>query len=113
NRANGTPTWSQLSLSGAAPGPRIFHSAVYDPASNRMIVFGGNNCFTAGAQFYNDVWVLSNANGLGGAPAWTQLSPAGAPPSPREHLSAVYDPTNNIMIIFGGVDTDNDVFNDV
>jgi hypothetical protein len=34
-----------------------------------MIVFGGANCFTAA---YNDIWILSNANGLGGVPAWTQ-----------------------------------------
>ena len=113
NHANGvagTPAWLSVAAAGTAPHVRASHAAVYDPGSNRMIIFGGNDCSSG---FFNDVWVLSNANGLGGTPTWTQLSPAGAPPSPREHLSAVYDPTNNIMIIFGGVDSDNDVFNDV
>jgi hypothetical protein len=77
-----------------------------------MIVFGGNNCFTQGAQFYNDVWILTNANGLGGTPAWTQLSPSGGPPAARENHTAVYDPASNRMIIFGGGSTSglNDVW---
>ena len=117
NRVNGTPTWSQLNPSGTAPVPRIFHTAVYDQASNRMVVFGGNNCFSAGAQFYNDVWVLSNANGLGGTPTWSQLSPAGVSPPARENLSAVYDAGSNRMIVFGGysfvVPGNNFFYNDV
>src|SRR6266849_3211159 len=98
NGVSGTPTWSQLAPSGAAPGPRWVSSAVYDPVSNRMTVFGGNNCFSG---FYNDVWVLSNANGLGGTPAWTQLAPAGTPPSPSGYHTAVYDSGSNRMIVFG------------
>jgi hypothetical protein len=99
NGTAGTPAWSSLTPSGSAPPVRWSHAAVYDPGSNRMIVFGGNGCFEAD---YNDVWVLTNANGLGGTPTWTQLSPAGTPPSQRAYMPAVYDPTNNIMIVFGG-----------
>ena len=80
NSAGGSPTWTELTPTGGSPPVRIDHTAVYDPGSNRMIVFGGNNCFTAGS-YYNDVWVLTNANGLGGAPVWTQLTPAGGPPA--------------------------------
>ncbi len=98
NSVGGTPTWTQLSPSGAAPAGRFVSSAVYDATSNRMTVFGGNDCFSG---FYNDVWVLSNANGLGGSPAWTQLTPAGTPPSPSGYHSAVYDPGSNRMILFG------------
>ena len=68
NSAAGSPAWTQLLPTGGPPIPRIFHTAVYDPGSNRMIVFGGNNCFTAGAAYYNDVWVLTNSNGSGGTP---------------------------------------------
>ena len=99
NGVAGTPSWTRITATGVAPAPRWVHTAVYDPNTNRMIVFGGNDCFSG---FYNDVWVLSNANGLGGTPACTQLAPAGAAPSPRGYLSAVYDPTNNIMVLFGG-----------
>lgn len=98
----GTPIWTQLAPSGSSPAPRLVHTAVYDPTTNSMIIFGGDNCFST---FFNDVWVLSNANGLGGTPAWTQLAPTGTAPSPREYSSAVYDFTNNRMIVFAGSDT--------
>jgi Kelch motif protein/galactose oxidase-like protein len=100
----GTSAWAQLNPLGAPPSPRDGHSAVYDVTTNRMIVFGGNNgC----PPLFNDVWVLSNANGLGGTPAWTQLAVTGTPPSPRKAQSAVYDPNTNRMIIFGGADQSN------
>jgi hypothetical protein len=98
----GTPTWIQLIPSGPAPSPRGWHSAVYDEAHDRMIVFGGNpnigNCF----GLTNDVWVLANASGQAGTLAWTQLLPSGGPPAARGLHSAVYDPANNRMIIFAG-----------
>jgi uncharacterized protein (TIGR03437 family) len=107
NSASGTPAWAPLIPTGSPPAPRIFHQAVYDPGSNRMIVFGGNNCFNVGPDlpgvFYNDVWVLTNANGLDVTPpAWLQLSPTGPLPTAREHASAVYDAASNTMIIFSG-----------
>ncbi len=89
------PTWTQLAT---GPAARAGASAIYDSFSNRMIVFGGR-CNTT---LYNDVWVLSNANGSGGTPAWTQLTPSGTAPSSRGYDSAVYDPNTNSMIIFGG-----------
>jgi hypothetical protein len=55
----GTPSWTQLSITGASPGPRSDNSAVYDQANNRLTIFGGNNP----TLVYNDVWVLTNANG--------------------------------------------------
>jgi len=94
----GSATWSQLSPSGASPEPRWGHNAVYDSANNRLIVFGGANS----SQTFSDVWSLNNANGLGGTPTWTQLSPGGAAPKGVYASSAVYDSVNNIMTVFGG-----------
>ncbi len=94
----GSPSWTQLSPSGTPPTPRSDHTAVYDPANNRMIVFGGNTA----TQTFSDVWVLTNANGLGGTPAWVQLAPAGKAAAGVESASAIYDPANNIMTVFGG-----------
>jgi hypothetical protein len=107
---NGTPGWTQLTPAGTPPSARALHNAVYDPASNNMIVFGGADC--PGETFYNDVWILSHANGLGGTPAWTQLSPTGTPPAAREGASAVYDPVSNELILFGGAGA-SPKFNDV
>ena len=77
---------------------RVSHSAVYDAANNRMIVFGGA---AADGQF-NDVWVLMNANGLGGTPTWSRLSPAGALPTARNGHSAAFDGATGQMLVFGG-----------
>jgi hypothetical protein len=96
----GIPVWTQLSPSGTPPAPRCCQTAVYDAANNRMIVFGGLG--SDGEQLFSDLWVLTNANGLGGTPAWIQLTPTGTLTADVELSSAVYDPVNNIMTLFGG-----------
>jgi len=96
----GTPSWTALSPTGGPPPGRSSTSAVYDPNTNRLIVFAGFNF-----SLLNDVWVLDHANGLGGTPNWTELSPTGGPPTPRTEHTAVYDPTTNGMIVFGGDDS--------
>ena len=109
NGGSGTPSWIALITSGTAPNPRIYSGGVYDPNSNSLIVFGGSDC---SGGFFNDVWVLSNANGEGGSSAWTQLTPSGTPPPARESGSAVYDSINNILMIYGG-DAGGSPFGDV
>jgi hypothetical protein len=98
----GAPSWTKLTPSGGPPAARANHTGVYDPATNRMIVYGGDDAANPTPNVFGDVWVLSNANGLGGAPAWTPLSPTGGPPSLRTGHDAVYDAAGNRMIVFGG-----------
>ncbi|MBP8137411.1 MAG: T9SS type A sorting domain-containing protein, partial [Candidatus Eisenbacteria bacterium] len=93
------PAWAQLSPTGTPPPARTHARAVYDAATNRMIVTGGDDGVAASAAF-SDTWVLTNANGLGGTPAWSQLSP-GASPAVTGH-GAAYDAANNRLIVFGG-----------
>ena len=104
--AHGPPSWVQLSPAGSLPPARSDHSAVYDQAHNRMIIAGGYGP----AGNLNDVWVLTNANGLGGTPTWMQLSPAGGPPSATGLRAVAYDPTSNTMIVFGGTNCCNYVY---
>jgi hypothetical protein len=99
NGASGAPSWLEMSPKGTLPTARIHSTAVYDPTTNSMIVFGGNNC---AKSYFNDVWVLSNANGEGGTPAWKKLVPSGTLPSVRESAAMIYDSVNNVMTIFGG-----------
>lgn len=96
----GTPSWTQLFASGApgSPPPRIQHTAVYDVANNRMIIFGG---FSFGLAEFSDVWVLANADGTGGTPVWTQLAPSGSTPARTNH-GAIYDAASNRMVVFLG-----------
>ncbi len=94
-------TWTELSPAGTPPAARHNQTTVFDPGSNRMIVFGGRSI--SGTMF-NDVWVLTNANGLGGTPQWIQLAPAtpSGAPTPRWVHGAGYNAANNTMIVFGG-----------
>src|SRR5262249_26466132 len=59
----GAPLWSLLPVSGLAPPGRDSGASVYDPGSNRLIIFGGE-CGQSAS--FNDVWVLVNANGVNG-----------------------------------------------
>ena len=101
----GLPTWQQVIPNAPAglPATRQAHSAVYDPATNRLIIFGGGQ--TGGGAFavlFQDVWVLTFANNVGGTPQWIPLAPSGGPPAPREGHAAVYNQATNEMFLFGG-----------
>jgi hypothetical protein len=105
----GTPAWTQLAPSGTPPNARRYHSAIYDPVRDRMVVFGG---YGGSNSNRNDVWALS----LAGTPAWTQLTASGTPPGARYGHSATYDPVNDRMVVFGGIfvgSVDVHYFNDV
>ena len=69
-----------------------------------MFVYAGLT-WNQGSQDYTthgDLWQLSNANGLGGTPAWTKLAPSGVPLEPNGNPNMVFDNSNNRLIIFGG-----------
>jgi hypothetical protein len=93
---SGTPTWTRVTPSGGSPVARQAHSAVYDPVSDAMIVFGGLN----GSVWRNDVWRLS----LRGPMKWTNITPpaSGEQPSPRADHVAVLDPVQHRMYVYGG-----------
>lgn len=90
----GSGSWSELSTVGEAPH-RQSHTAIYDDARERMVIFGGIY-----NSYYNDTWTLS----LSGTPTWTEMNPAGTLPSERLWHSAVFDPVRDRMIVFGGLD---------
>jgi hypothetical protein len=107
NGLGGTAQWINLIANGAAGSPpaRSGHSAAYDSVNNIMIIFGGCSGFCIPAL--NDTWTLSNANGLGGTPVWTELMPtfgAGNGPAARTNSAAGYDQSNNRLLIYSGQD---------
>lgn len=79
------------------PQPRDSHTAVYNPTTDKMIVFGGKNQATT----FQDLWILSDASGALGNPEWTLLGPS-VPPDRRASHTAVYDKQTNKMIVFAG-----------
>jgi RHS repeat-associated protein len=109
NGLTGTPQWVQLSPSGSSSPPRAGYAHTYDPGSNRFVIFGGYNA----TGLLNDVWVLTNANGIGGQSQWLPITAGGTAPSARRYLSGVYDPGTNRLMIFGGMGLGNGFLNDV
>jgi hypothetical protein len=91
--------WTALTPSGTAPSARMHHTAIYDPASERIIIFGGDN----GTSALNDAWALDLTGG--GSGAWVALAPSGTPPSARYTHSAIYDTPHRRMIVYGGEDS--------
>jgi hypothetical protein len=99
NTQNISHTWLSVSPSGTLPGVRALQASAYDGNTNTLMIFGGYNC---ASTYYNDVWILSDANDESGQPAWNQLQPMGTPPSARESSTAIYDPTTNSLVVYGG-----------
>lgn len=95
----GTPAWSQINLP-FGPSARVLHSAIYDEAHDRMVVFGGSS----GAAVSSEVWALRFTGA--GAPNWASLGSATIGMSLiglSEH-TAIYDPIGQRMLVFGGGD---------
>jgi RHS repeat-associated protein len=101
----GTPEWEQLPLDDPPP-PRRDAAGVYDRLSNRLFVVGGRH---GEDEVLGDAWVLTHANGLGGAPQWSQLSPRGEAPAARAGARAVYDAAAARLLIFGGTTAGRDL----
>lgn len=97
-----TLTWTPISPAGP-PSARIGHTAIFDAANQRMIVFGGTDI--AGPS--SEVWELT----LGGTPAWNLLTTSGT--LTRDSHVAIYDGVNQRMLVFGGADAIGAPQNDV
>src|SRR3989344_4625105 len=87
---------------------------IYDTNRDRYIIFGGlGGTNTLNNIYFNDVWELkASAVGATGVYTLTKLNPTGTKPAARWLHAAVYDATNDRMIVFGGDDGSN-FFNDV
>ncbi|MGH7731875.1 MAG: Kelch repeat-containing protein [Candidatus Eiseniibacteriota bacterium] len=94
------PTWAPLAIDGPSPGERHSPQWGYDPARQRLIIFGGYGHHYPGGpnEYLNDVWELS----LDGTPTWTELHPTGTPPEGRLAGASVYDPLRQRFVGFGG-----------
>ena len=93
--------WKEIQAEGAMPLNRFGHSAVV--YQNSMFIFGGWN----GHDTMNDIFQYSFLSNY-----WYEIHrPGGTPPQPRYRHSTVICGSN--LYIFGGVDTNQQRFNDV
>lgn len=92
-------TWIKLAVT-AGPAPRAEAGAVYDAARNQLFVHGGHDCV---APIHDDLWVLSNANGIGRS-EWRKVSTSRREPSPgaRRNHTLAYDHIADLLILYGG-----------
>jgi RHS repeat-associated protein len=93
--AGGSASWEQIQAP-AGPGARQHARAVFDQATDRLVVVGGclNSCDAA----FSDVWALGDAST--GTPSWQALPPL---PQPRGAHAMAFDETNGRIFVFGGV----------
>ncbi len=91
---DGTPTWNQVTPDGESPQARFFHIAAYDPAAQRLVVFGGG----ANGSAYKDAFGLTLPLD-GSAPAWHTVSPTTAITA-RDQVTVALD--DGVLTAFGG-----------
>jgi len=84
-------TWINVTPAQGNPLERCLHSASYDSANHRMIMYGGQNTGPLG-----DIWAFDLAQNT-----WTELTPPNSPPG-RFFAANIYDALNRRAIIFGG-----------
>jgi hypothetical protein len=89
-----TNTWTAIESTGG-PSYRGYHTMVYHPGTDRIILFGGHS--QGDVNFSDETWAYDyNSN------TWTQLTPATHPSGRRLH-SMVYDEAADKMVLFGGI----------
>ncbi len=92
-------TWVDLQPTGDI-SPYHFFDMVYDPAIDRILLFGGTRLVDGVWTTQNDTWAFDyNTN------TWTDRQPA-VSPSPRAYHSMAYDAKTDQIISFGGILSD-------
>jgi len=86
-----TMNWTQMHPNNS-PSGRYGHKMVFDPVTNKIILFGGS----AGTNYLADTWTYDYVTNN-----WTAVTPTNSPSARRYH-TMVYDSTNNIVLMHGG-----------
>jgi hypothetical protein len=83
-------TWHEIIVEGEKPGARNIAQMVFDPAKERVLLFGGGE-----DSFLSDLWSWDGMK-------WSQVARSGAPA--RSGPGGAYDPGRNRLVAFGGVE---------
>ncbi|MBI2689833.1 MAG: hypothetical protein HYX27_26300 [Acidobacteria bacterium] len=84
--------FATLPSGGDAPSPRFDGTIAFDPPSNSILLFGGQDTTAR-----NDLWSYSLDTYQ-----WRPLAPGGAKPDARFGHTLNYDPLRRRLILFGG-----------
>lgn len=104
-RFDGT-SWTLMTPDGAPSSPpaRSQAGVTWDFGRGRLVVFGGADA--AGGRF-GDTWEWDPATN-----AWSNVTPAGPSPSPRNFTAITFDPRTGRTLLFGGLDANGTHLND-
>src|SRR2546429_2147234 len=86
-----SPSWIKLSPATSPPA-RSYLAMTYDPASGKIIAFGGFD----GTGYLNDTWTFDGTS-------CTQIATQSAPPA-RAAAQMTYDSVTQKVVLFGGDD---------
>ena len=89
-----------------APSARFGYGMVYDDSINKIILFGGGFQDSSSYSYFGDTWIYDPT-----ANVWTEINPQQSP-SARSSHSMVYDSINQKIILFGGVDLNDNWLNE-
>lgn len=81
--------WMQLPAPNS-PSARSYMAMTYDPASDKVVMFGGFD----GSTYLNDTWTFDGVT-------WTQVTTPVAPPA-RVNMQMAYDVLTQKVVLFGG-----------
>ena len=85
--------WTQRHPS-AHPSPRGYHSMVYDDRTDLVVLYGG----LSNVAMSQDTWVYDVDRD-----EWRNVTPATGP-GPLARQAMAYDPVNDVVVLFGGID---------
>ena len=88
------------------PSVRHGYGMVYDASVKKVILFGGGYQDSSSYSYYGDTWSYDPNTNI-----WSEI-PTQTHPSARSSHSMVYDPINQKIILFGGVDLSDNWLND-
>ena len=84
--------WTKVTPAGTAPAGRMSHAAVWAPGADGFYVFAGRDRRLMGDLHFYD----RKAN------QWSEVTPAGTAPGPREGHRVVWAPEADGFYVFGG-----------
>jgi hypothetical protein len=96
-------SWVDKTPTGTNPAPRQGGGLAYDRTRQRVVLFGG---VAANNTPLNDLWEWDGTS-------WSDHTPAGLKPLARTFFPMVYDPLRERVVVFGGIDFNNNPQGDV
>jgi hypothetical protein len=98
-QASGQPSWSPVLGTLLTPSARFAHGMSNDSARNQIVVFGGQD---AAGRDLGDTWIWTGTT-------WLQRFPI-TQPAPRSSQRMAYDPDRQLVWMFGGSPTHNELW---